>query len=85
MTATVSPTGKMVIPDAIRKQARLEAGDEVDVGFADGLVVLRKRRPLTPTRVRALLLAGRGLPPFTKADETTVARAVERVRRRCAA
>ena len=72
----------MVIPEAIREQARIRAGDEMDVGFADGLVVLRKRRPLTPSRVRALLLAGRDLPAMTGADEATVARAVQRVRRR---
>jgi AbrB family looped-hinge helix DNA binding protein len=82
--AKVSTKGQMVIPEAIREQAQIRAGDEVDVGFADGLVVLRKRRPLTPARVRALLRAGSDLPAMTEADETAVAGAVLRVRRRVA-
>jgi AbrB family looped-hinge helix DNA binding protein len=80
--AKISVKGQMVIPEAIREQARIRAGDEVDVGFANGLVVLRKRRPLTPSRVRALLLAGADLAAMTETDEATVARAVQRVRRR---
>ena len=84
MIAKVSVKGQMVIPVAIREQAQIRAGDEVDVGFADGLVVLRKRRPLTPARVRALLRAGSDLPVMTDADEAAVARALQRVRRRVA-
>jgi AbrB family looped-hinge helix DNA binding protein len=83
--AKVSVKGQMVIPETIREQARIRAGDELEVGFADGLVVLRKRRPLTPARVRALLRAGNDLPVLTEADEALVARAVQRVRRRSAA
>lgn len=82
MTATVSSKGQMVIPEAIREQARIRAGDEVEVGYANGLVVLRKRQPLTPARVRALLRAGRSLPMLNEADEAVVSRAVQRVRRR---
>ena len=85
MIAKVSVKGQMVIPEAIREQARIRAGDELEVGFADGLVVLRKRRPLTPARVRALLRAGDDLPVLTEADEALVARTVQRVRRRVAA
>ncbi len=75
----------MVIPEAIREQASIRAGDEVEVGFANGLVVLRKRHPLSPARVRALLRTGRDLPDLTAADEAVVARAVQRIRRRVAA
>lgn len=82
MTTVVSRAGQMVLPKAIREQAQIQAGDEVEVGFANGLVVLRKRRPLTPGRIRALLRAGRALPMQTEADEETVAHAVRRVRRR---
>jgi len=46
------------------------------------LVVLRKRRPLTPARVRSLLRAGADLPAISPADEAAVARAVQKVRRR---
>ena len=75
----------MVIPEAIREKADIRAGDEIEVNFANGLVVLRKRRPLTASRVRALLRAGHDLPAMTEANEVTVANAVQRVRRRVAA
>ena len=71
-----------MIPEAIREQANLKAGDRLDVGYANGLIVLRKRRTMTPTYVRSLLLAGRELPEITAADETVVARALQQVRSR---
>jgi AbrB family looped-hinge helix DNA binding protein len=82
MIANVSVKGQMVIPEAIREQARIKTGDELDVGYANGLIVLRKRRALTPARVRSLLLAGRELPEMKPADETAVARALRQVRSR---
>lgn len=82
MIAKVSVKGQTVIPEAIREQARIKAGDQLDVGYANGLIVMRKRRALTPARVRSLILAGRELPEMTTADETAVADAVERVRSR---
>ncbi len=82
MIAKVSVKGQMVIPEAIREQARIKSGDELDVGYANGLIVLRKRRPMTPARFRSLLLAGRELPEMTPADETAVARALQQVRSR---
>ncbi len=82
MIAKVSVKGQTVIPEAIREQARIRAGDELDVGYANGLIVMRKRRPLTPARVRSLILAGRELPEMTAADEVAVSRAIERVRSR---
>jgi len=72
----------MVIPEGIRDQARIKTGDELEVGFFNGLIVLRKRRPLTPARVRALLLAGREIPEMTVRDEGAVFQAIERVRNR---
>jgi len=72
----------MVIPEGIRDLARIKTGDELEVGFFNGLIVLRKRRPLTPARVRALLLAGRELPEMTTRDEGAVFQAIERVRSR---
>jgi len=71
-----------VIPEAIREQANLKAGDRLDVGYANGLIVLRKRRAMSPAHVRSLLLAGRELPEMTAADETVVARALQQVRSR---
>jgi AbrB family looped-hinge helix DNA binding protein len=82
MTAKVSVKGQMVIPEGIRDQARIKSGDELEVGFFNGLIVLRKRRPLTPARVRSLLLAGRELPEMTSKDESSVIQAIERVRSR---
>ena len=82
MIANVSVKGQMVIPEAIREQARIKSGDELDVGYANGLIVLRKRRVMTPARVRSLLLAGRELPEMTPADEAAVARALQQVRSR---
>ena len=82
MIANVSVKGQMVIPEAIREQARIKTGEELDVGYANGLIVLRKRRAMTPARVRSLLLVGRELPEMTPADETTVARALQQVRNR---
>ncbi len=82
MIAKVSVKGQTVIPEAIREQARIKSGDELDVGYANGLIVMRKRRALTPARVRSLILAGRDLPQMTSADELAVSRAVQRVRTR---
>ncbi len=72
----------MVIPEAVREQARIRPGDELDIGYANGLIVLRKRRPLTPARVRSLLRAGDELPELSPQDEAAVAEAVQRVRNR---
>ena len=80
MIAKVSVKGQMVIPEGIRDQARIKSGDELEVGFFNGLIVLRKRRPLTPARVRTLLLGGRELPEITTRDEGAVFQAVQRVR-----
>jgi AbrB family looped-hinge helix DNA binding protein len=82
MIAKVSVKGQMVIPEGIRDQARIKSGDELEVGFFNGLIVLRKRRPLTPARVRSLLLAGRELPEMSSRDEGAVFQAIERVRNR---
>lgn len=82
MIAKVSVKGQTVIPEAIREMARIKAGDQLDVGYSGGLIVMRKRQPLTPSRVRSLLLRGRGLPEMTAKDETVVSSAVQRVRRR---
>jgi AbrB family looped-hinge helix DNA binding protein len=74
MLAKVSVKGQMLIPKAIREQARIKAGDQLDVGYANGLIVLRKRRALTPARVRSLLLAGRELSEIIPVGEAAVIR-----------
>jgi AbrB family looped-hinge helix DNA binding protein len=82
MIAKVSVKGQMVIPEAVRDQARIRSGDELEVGYFNGLIVLRKRRPLTAARVSSLLLAGRELPERTSRDQGAVFKAIERVRGR---
>jgi AbrB family looped-hinge helix DNA binding protein len=82
MLTRVSVKGQTVIPGPIREMARIKTGDQLDVGFSAGLIVMRKRRPLTASHVRALLLAGRDLSELTAKDEENVAKAIERVRRR---
>jgi AbrB family looped-hinge helix DNA binding protein len=82
MLTKVSSKGQTVIPAAIREMARIRPGDELEVGCSNGLVVMRKRRELTPARVRSLLKAGHRLPEMTEADESIVAGAVGRVRGR---
>ena len=39
MVAKISVKGQTVIPEAIREQARLQKGDELDFGYANGLIV----------------------------------------------
>lgn len=85
MIAKVSVKGQMVIPESVREQAHIRAGDELEIGYANGLVVLRKRRPLTAARVRSLLLAGKDLPAQTSKDEQAVSAAIQRVRSRAKA
>lgn len=82
MLTKLSTKGQMVLPKAIRELARIEAGDELEVGYSGGMIVLRKPEPLNATRVRSLLREGRMLPGMTSTDEAAVADAVERVRRR---
>lgn len=81
MKATISSKGQLVIPETLREQARLKQGDQVDIGYCDGLIVLRKRQPLTPARIRALLASRRPLPESTPEDAELVAEAIRAVRR----
>ena len=81
MLAKVSVKGQTVIPEAIREMARIKAGDQLDVGYAGGLIFMRKRQALTPARVRSLLREERRLPVLTSQDEAVVAAAVGRTRR----
>lgn len=82
METTVSTKGQTVIPEPIREQARLKPGDKLDVGYVNGLVVLRKRVPLSAAQVRSLIHSGRELPELTAAGEEEVADAIRTVRRR---
>jgi AbrB family looped-hinge helix DNA binding protein len=80
MRATLSSKGQLVIPEALRDQARLKQGDQVDIGYWDCLIVMRKRRSLTPDRIRALLVGGRELPEITEADSAQVVTGIREAR-----
>ena len=82
MIATLSTKGQMVIPESLREQARLKPGDKIDFGYVNGLIVGRKRVPLSPSQARALILSGRNLPEMTSKNEEEVADAIAAVRRR---
>ncbi|MFP4260985.1 MAG: AbrB/MazE/SpoVT family DNA-binding domain-containing protein [Opitutales bacterium] len=82
MLTRLSSKGQTVLPKAIREMARLEAGDELEVGYSGGMIVLRKPEPLDTRRVRRLLKEGRKLPEMTDDDRNAVDDAIRRVRRR---
>ncbi len=81
MNATISSKGQLVIPESIREQARLRQGDKVDIGYTDGLVVLRKRVPLSSAQVRTMLVGGNDLPELAPTDEQEVAAVVTEARK----
>lgn len=49
--------------------------------YCDGLIVLRKRQPLTKTRVRALLAGGLRLPEMNETDKAQVSEVIAQIRR----
>jgi AbrB family looped-hinge helix DNA binding protein len=79
---TLSTKGQTVIPASIREQAKLKTSDKLDVGYINGLVVLRKRVPFTSAQARALVLAGRELPAQTARDKAVVREVITAVRKR---
>lgn len=52
----------------------------MDIGYCDGLIVLRKRQPLTSARVRALLAGASQLPAMTSVDGQEVSAAIREAR-----
>jgi AbrB family looped-hinge helix DNA binding protein len=82
MITSLSTKGQAVIPESIRDQARLRAGDKLEVGYVNGLVILRKRVAMTAAKARSLILSGRALPNATASDEAEVQDAIATVRRR---
>ena len=82
MITSLSTKGQAVIPEAIRDQARLRPGDKLEVGYVNGLMILRKRVALKPAKARALILSGRDLPEATAKDKAEVQDAIDTVRRR---
>lgn len=82
MITTVSSKGQVVLPKALRELARISEGDELEVGFSGGMLVLRKPEPLDTRKVRRLLQEGRTLPKLEDEAVAEVEAAIRRVRRR---
>jgi AbrB family looped-hinge helix DNA binding protein len=82
MLTKLSTKGQIVLPKAIREMARIEAGNELEIDYSGGMIVLRKPEALDTVRVRQLLKEGRKLPAMTTDDEAAVADAIGRIRRR---
>jgi AbrB family looped-hinge helix DNA binding protein len=61
MRTTIDGAGRVVIPKAVRGEARLEAGAELEVEFRDG------RIEITPVAV-PMRLTGRGFDAVVQAD-----------------
>ena len=81
MITRVSSKGQTVIPAAIREKAKIQTGDELEVGCSNGLVVMRKRKALTAARVRKLLVAGYDLPNLDEVGEQAVEEAKQIARK----
>ena len=82
MQTIVSSKGQTVIPETIREQARINSGDTLEVGYLNGLVIMRKTVPLSTAQARDLIVSGRALPEQSAADEATVASTLKTVRTR---
>ncbi len=61
MRTTIDSAGRVVIPKAVRDEARLEAGAEIDVEFRDG------RIEIAPVGV-SMRLAGHGHATVVEAE-----------------
>jgi AbrB family looped-hinge helix DNA binding protein len=81
MITTVSSKGQVVLPKALRELAHISEGDQLEVGFSGGMLVLRKPEPLDMRKVRRLLKEGRALPELNDEAAAEVEAAIQRVRR----
>ena len=82
MNAVLTEDGKITIPHELREDAQLKPGDNVDVQFYKGTLVIRKRQPLTQEQCAALLERSRLLPKPTPEDDRVVEQAIREVRAR---
>ena len=82
MLIKISNKGQTVIPKSVRTLARIAPGDELEVGYSGGMIVLRKPVPLDTARIRRLLKEGRKLPEYLERHEDEVDAAIRRVRQR---
>lgn len=80
MNTVLTDDGKVVIPQELRENAQLKAGDTLDVQLYKGTIVLRKRQPLTREQCAALLERSRSQPKPTPEDDLAVEQAIREVR-----
>lgn len=68
-TATLSPTGQLIIPDHFRQALHLRPGDKVTMTLEGGRLVVQRDETSHATLVvengRKVLLAPPGAPPMT--------------------
>jgi AbrB family looped-hinge helix DNA binding protein len=80
MTAVLGDDGKIVIPEELRNNAQLKAGDKLEVQLYKGTLLLRKHQALTDQQCATLLKDSPGLPAATAQDEETLDHAIREVR-----
>ena len=81
MRTTIDGAGRVVIPKAVRDEAGLSAGAEIDVHFRDGRIELEPvtvSMRLVKRGQRATIEAEQEMPTLSSADVRAV---LERVRR----
>ena len=80
MNAVLTDDGKISLPAELRKDAKLQPGDTLEVQFYKGTIVMRKREPLTPEQCAALLEQSRSQPKPSPEDDAAVEEAIREVR-----
>ena len=64
MTVTISTKGEIVLPQAIRKRAGLDAGDKLEIFLEDGKVQLKKAGKPERHRLKIKINKSSGMPYF---------------------
>ena len=81
MRTTIDGAGRVVIPKALRDEAKLDAGTEIDVDFRDGRIEIAAAGAVMRLsgRGREAIVEAEGDMPMLTADD--VRDALERTRR----
>ena len=82
MNAVLTDDGKISLPAELRKVAKLQPGDTLEVQLYKGTIVMRKREPLTPEQCADLLDQSRLQPKPRPDDDAAVEQAIREVRSR---
>ena len=80
MNAVLTDDGKISLPAELRKDAKLQPGDTLEVQFYKGTIVMRKREPLTAEQCAALLEQSHSQPKPGPEDEAALEEAIRNVR-----